>query len=219
MPRQNIPRNCKVVSAGDIITFNLNLEPVRKTIEDALAKASSDSINVAKNGQQISSSPHLPSGKLPDQLLYVNLRNVGHVPSHTVKASIVVPGQIADKTIKDAGSAFGKVDQIAESDSTGEFSFECQNFANDPTAIIKVAIWYERTSSGSPSVQVQDTSEGPAREVDSVDTARFYWWEWQPLRFSMFIVIAALYGILAGIAENKLFALIDRHRARKSLTS
>ena len=41
-----------------------------------------------------------------------------------------------------------------------------------------MAIWYQQTSSGSPSVQIQDTSEGPAREVASADAARFYWWEW-----------------------------------------
>jgi len=76
-------------------------DSLRKSIEDALAQSHSDSIGVAKNGQQASSSPHLPSEKLPDKLLYVDLRNVGHVPSTRILARIVVPGQIADKAISD----------------------------------------------------------------------------------------------------------------------
>jgi hypothetical protein len=91
------------------------------------------------------------------------------VPSPTIKVRIVVPGQIADKLITDAGSAFGRVDQVNESDSTGELSFLCQNLANDPGARIKVALWYQRSGQGLPSVQIQDTSEGPAREVGSIE--------------------------------------------------
>jgi hypothetical protein len=74
-----------------------------------------------------------------------------------------------------------------------------------------VALWFQQTNSSAPAVQIQDTSEGPAREVDSVDTAHFYWWEWQPLRLIALIAISLLFGTLAGVIENKAFELIDRH--------
>jgi hypothetical protein len=64
-------------------------DQLRRSIEDAFAQAHSDSIRVAKNGQLTASSPHLPSGKLPDKLLYVDLRNVGHVPSLRIKARML----------------------------------------------------------------------------------------------------------------------------------
>jgi hypothetical protein len=151
----------------------------------------------------------LPSAKLPDQLLYINLRNVGHVPSPTIKVRIVVPGQIADKLITDAGSAFGRVDQVNESDSTGELSFLCQNLANDPGARIKVALWYQRSGQGLPSVQIQDTSEGPAREVGSIDTARFYWWEWSE-RWTGFV---GLFSAVLGFVLSSL--LVSMHRRKR----
>jgi hypothetical protein len=187
-------------------------DPLRKNIEDALAQSHSDSLTVAKNGQQVSSSTHLPSAKLPDKLLYVNLRNVGHVPSAEIKVRIVVPGQIADKAITDAGSAFGKIGQLAESDSTSELSFECQNFVNDPAARIKVALWYQQNSSSFPSVQIEDTSEGAAREVSSVDTARFFWFEWSNGTEVLVAVFVGLSGITLGYALSQLW---DRRRMEK----
>jgi hypothetical protein len=152
-------------------------DSMRRSIEGALANAASrsDSVSVAKNGQQVSSSPRLPSTKLPDKLLYVNVRNVGHIPSSKIKVRILVPGEIADKDLRDAGSALGIIEQIAGSNSSGELSFECLNLANDPRARIKVALWYQQSKPNLPSIEIQDTSEGPAREVGSVETARFYW--------------------------------------------
>ena len=48
----------------------------------------------------------------------------------------------------------GAVSQLVESDSTGELSFECQNLANRGQATIKIAIWYQQTKPGIPSVQI-----------------------------------------------------------------
>jgi hypothetical protein len=96
-------------------------DSLRKSIEEALSRPA-----IVKNGSQSQVAvptqegnatippyasmwlSHLPSPELPDQLLYVNLRNVGHVPSQAIKVRIVVPGQIADKSITDA-AAFGTV--------------------------------------------------------------------------------------------------------------
>jgi hypothetical protein len=171
-------------------------DPLRKSIEDALAAAHSDSVAVAKNGREVNSSPHLPSTKLPDKLLYVDVRNVGHVPSARIRVRIVVPGEIADKQIADAGSAFGAVSQVVESNSTGELSFECQNLANHPLSRITIALWYQQTNSGVPSVEIQDTSEGPARQVSSIDDARFYLWEWAERLTVPLSSLAALIGAL-----------------------
>lgn len=171
-------------------------DPLRKSIEDALASAHSDSVSVLKNKKELHSSPHLPSTKLPDKLLYVDLRNVGHVPSIRIKVRLVVPGQIADKDIADAGSAYGSISQLTESNSTGELSFECQNLANHPQARIKIALWYQQTKSGSPSVEIQDTSIGPAREVSSIEDARFYWWEWSEEYVAPVAALASFPAIL-----------------------
>ncbi|MGC2831568.1 MAG: hypothetical protein WB994_18170 [Candidatus Acidiferrum sp.] len=149
-------------------------DALRKYIEHALASAPSDSIAVNKNNESVATSPRLPSGRLPDKLLYVNIRNVGHVPSGTIKVRIVVPGQIADKAIEDAGSAFGPISELKELDSSAEISFACQNLTNSSQAQIKVALWYQQNRSGAPSVDIQDTAAGVAREVPSVDAARFY---------------------------------------------
>jgi hypothetical protein len=171
-------------------------DSMRRSIEGALAGVASrsDSVGIAKNGQPVSSSPHLPSTKLPDKLLYVNIRNMGHVPSSKIKVHIAVPGEIADKDLRDAGSAFGTIDQIASADSSGELSFECLNLANDPRAKIRIALWYQRTKSDTPSIEIQDTSEGPAREVGSIETARFYWWDHVSLPLN---VLFALLGASA----------------------
>src|SRR4029077_8321235 len=114
------------------------------------------------------------STRLPDKLLYVNIRNVGHVPSGVIKVRVAVPGEIADKAIEDAGSAFGPVGELKEIDSSGEISFECQNLMNSPHAKIKLALWYQQNHPGEPSVDIQDTEAGGARVVPSVDAARFY---------------------------------------------
>jgi hypothetical protein len=152
-------------------------DSLRNYIGHALAAANSDSIAVAKNGKQVRSSPQLPNATLPDKLLYVNIRNVGHVPSATIKVRVALPGPIADKAIEDAGSAFGRVSALNESDSSGELSFECQNLSNQPQARIKIALWYQQSRSGAPTVDIQDTGAGVAREVASTETARFYLWE------------------------------------------
>lgn len=149
-------------------------DSLRKYIEHALAAASSDSVMAKKNDKGVATSPRLPSARLPDKLLYVNIRNVGHVPSSTIKVRVVVPGEIADKTVEDAGSAFGPVGELKEMDSSGEVSFVCQNLTNAPHAKIKVALWYQQNHAGAPSVDIQDTAAGVAREVPSVDAARFY---------------------------------------------
>jgi hypothetical protein len=149
-------------------------DALRKYIEHALSATSSDSVTVKKNNETVAKSPRLPSGRLPDKLLYVNIRNVGHVPSGTIKVRVVVPGEIADKAIEDAGSAFGPISQLKESDPSGEIFFACQNLTNSPTARIKVALWYQQNRSGAPSVDIQDTAAGVAREVPAVDAARFY---------------------------------------------
>ena len=175
-------------------------DPLRKSIENALERGfkTSDSVTVAKNGKPIASSASLPSTKLPDKLLYVNIRNVGHVPSGRVKVRIVVPGEIADKELKDAGSAFGSIDQRAESDSNGELSFECSNLANHSGARIKVALWYQQSKSGTPVVEIQDTSLGPAREVGSIDGARFFWWDWSGRGATFLGAAVGLLGALLG---------------------
>jgi len=173
-------------------------EPLRKNIEDALSRARtpSDSVSVQINGQRVGSSPLLPSTKLPDRLLYVNIRNVGHIPSGRLRTRIVVPGEIADKDVTDAGSAFGSIDKRADSDSKGELSFECPNLANHQQARIKVALWYQQTKPGVPSVEIQDTSLGPAREVGSIETARFYWWDWLSERPVIFVYSSTLLPLL-----------------------
>jgi hypothetical protein len=164
-------------------------DSLRAYIEHALAAAPSDSIAIKKNGQEVASS-RPPIKKLPDKLLYVNIRNVGHVPSATVKVRIALPGQIADKSISDAGSAYGMVGNLNQSYSTGELSFECQNLSNHPDARIKVALWYQANHPGTPIVDIQDTAAGMSREVGSVDTARFYWWDYiTPIRVGAFVLI------------------------------
>jgi hypothetical protein len=155
--------------------------PLRKTIEDALSSAGPifDSIPAKKSvAAAADGTSQLPSKRLPDRLLYVNIRNVGKIPSSLIKVQILVPGLIADKDVTGAGSVLG--------DITGQKSiengvyFECPNLANDAAAELKVAIWYQQTSDYVPSVQVMETTEGPSREVGSVDTAGFYlidhWW-------------------------------------------
>jgi len=173
-------------------------DSLRTYIEHALAAAPSDSIAIKKNGQEVASSrPRI--NKLPDKLLYVNIRNVGHVPSATVKVRIALPGQIADKSVSDAGSAYGMVGNLNQSDSTGELSFECQNLSNHPDARIKVALWYQANRPGTPIVDIQDTAAGMSREVGSVDTARFYWWDYlTPIRVVLFVLIG-LFMLSLGI--------------------
>jgi len=187
-------------------------DPLRKTIEDALASAHSDSVSVLKNGKERHSSPHLPSTKLPDKLLYVDVRNVGHVPSARIKVRIVVPGEIADKDVADAGSAFGSISQLMESNSTGELSFECQNLANHPQARIKIALWYQQTKPGSPSVEIQDTLTGPAREVGSVEDARFYWLEW------LEEYVAPVAALLGFVASFFLIGVLNHNLKKRSLS-
>lgn len=191
-------------------------DALRKSIEDALARSivQSDSLTVQKDGKEISSSPHLPSTELPDKLLYVDLRNVGHVPSPRIIVRLVVPGKIADKQISDAGPAFGAITQVTESDYDGELSFECQNLANYSHAEIKVALWYQQTQSGSPSVEIEDTSEGPAREVSSVDIARFFWWE---KLATLTVPLALVTAVLASLVT--LFADRGLRRRRPNFTA
>jgi hypothetical protein len=173
-------------------------DSLRTYIEHALAAAPSDSIAIKKNGQEVASS-RPPIKTLPDKLLYVNIRNVGHVPSATVKVRIALPGQIAGKSISDAGSAYGMVGNLNQSYSTGELSFECQNLSNHPDARIKVALWYQANHPGTPIVDIQDTAAGMSREVGSVDTARFYWWDYiTPIRVGAFVLIG-LFMLSLGI--------------------
>ena len=172
-------------------------DPLRKIIEDALAHQSSvrvsTSVTVAKNRVEVASSgPQLPSTKLPDKLLYVNIRNVGHVPS-SIRVRITVPGLIADKDLTGAGPAFGAIGQQSISDE--EISFECPHLANQEQAQIKIAVWYQQTKAGTPVVEVEDTSEGPAREVGSIDTASFQWVRHQE---TVLQVLGVLGGVLAG---------------------
>lgn len=159
--------------------------PLRKTIEGALANAgrTADRVAVAKNGVEVPAAPsQLPSAKLPDRLLYVNVRNLGKIPSSLIKVQIRVPGIIADKDVSGAGPVLGDIS--AQRNSGDGIYFECPNLANEGAARLKVAIWYQQTDSYSPSVEVLETAEGPAREVGSVDTAGFYifdvpshhWW-------------------------------------------
>ncbi len=107
---------------------------------------------------------------LPDKLLYVNIRDVGHVPSSRIRVEIIVPGTIQDKEIKDAGPAFGRIGQHTISDR--EISFECQHLSDQEQAKLGVAVCYTQKSPGPPTVQIED-SEGPAREVGSIETAHF----------------------------------------------
>lgn len=86
---------------------------------------------------------------------------------------------------------------------------------NDPTARINVAVWYEQTLSSSPSVQIQDTSEGPAREVAAVDTARFYLWEQAARLTGLLALLAALLAaIVSTFFENKISKMIEQRRAK-----
>jgi hypothetical protein len=189
-------------------------DSLRSYIGNALAAARSGSAT-AKRGIG-SSGGLLPNATLPDKLLYVNIRNVGHVPSATIKVRIVLPGQIADKTIKDAGSAFGTVSQLNESDSTGELSFECQNLSNHPQARIQIALWYQENRSGVPSVDIQDTGAGVAREVPSTETARFYLWELMSSDTATTIMGLVL-GILSFVSAFWIARL--QKRKKKSLHS
>ena len=186
-------------------------DPLRKTIEHALASADSSSIDTSSppNTKKVESGPRLPSTKLPDKLIYVDMRNVGHVPSSRIKVRVVVPGEIADKEITDAGSAFGTISQLVESDTTGEISFDCQNLANQSQARVKIALWYQRTKSGEPSVEIQDTSEGPARQVSSIDDARFYLWEWAER------LTAPLSGLAAVLGSLSTYLFAGRFRRKK----
>jgi hypothetical protein len=149
--------------------------PLRKTIEKALSTAgrTSDSVSVAKNGtEQANSNSQLPSAKLPDRLLYVNVRNVGKIPSSLIKVQIQVPGLVADKDVEGPGPVLGDV--VDQKNSENGVYFECPNLADDKAAKLKVSIWYQQTGVDPPSVQVMEMTEGPSREVGSVDTASFY---------------------------------------------
>lgn len=78
-------------------------------------------------------------------------------------------------------------------ESAGEISFECQNLSNHPDARIKLALWYQANRPGTPTVDVQDTAAGMSREVGSVETARFYWWDYlTPLRIALFLLTGLL---------------------------
>ena len=149
-------------------------EPLRRAIEDALASSGriSDSVTVSKNGTKVNALSRLSTPKVPDSLLYVNIRNVGKIPSASVRVQIVVPGLIADRDVSGAGPVLGDVTQLRDSDDG--IYFECPNLANRNDARFKLAVWYQKTKSDAPSVQVLETAEGPAREVGSVDTAAFY---------------------------------------------
>src|SRR5258708_28740185 len=114
-------------------------DSLRTYIEHALAAAPSDSIAIKKNGQEVASSRRRIN-KLPDKLLYVNIRNVGHVPSATVKVRISLSGQIADKSVSDAGSAYGMVGTLNHSDFTGELSFTCQSQTTHPYTRIQILL-------------------------------------------------------------------------------
>jgi hypothetical protein len=194
-------------------------EPLRRNIENALASGLklSDSVSVLVNGKPAGSSPTLPSTKLPDKLLYVNIRNVGHVPSGRIKTRIVIPGEIADMQLTDAGSAFGSIDQRTESDTQGEVSFECSNLANHPQARIKVALWYQQTKSGTPLIEIQDTTLGPARDVGSVDTASFYWWDWSAGTAKIVSTVLSTLAVTAMLLFEYLFS--HRKRSRMKLTA
>ena len=181
-------------------------DPLREAINQALAANHPDSLAVAKNGVPVSSSAHLPSMTLPDKLLYVDVRNVGHVPSSKVKVHIVVPGPIADKQISDAGAAFGPTSGLVESGADGDMAFEIDNLANDQRARVSVAIWYQQTKVGTPTVEVQDIASGPAREVAAVSSASFYWWAWIAPSASFFI---AIIGVLTSllVSSDSLFRI------------
>jgi len=187
-------------------------EPLRRNIENALASGlkASDSVSVLVNGKLVGSSPNLPSTKLPDKLLYVNIRNVGHVPSGRIKARIAVPGEIADMQLTDAGAAFGSIDQRTASAPQGELSFECANLANHPQARIKVALWYQQTKPGAPIIEIQDTALGPARDVGSVDTASFYWWDWSSETAK---AVSATFGVLAAALSAAVGYLFSYRKA------
>lgn len=188
-------------------------DSLRSYIQHALTAAPSDSIKVQNNGKEVSVSPHLLT-TLPDKLLYVNIRNVGHVPSATIKVRIVLPGQIADKSISDAGSAFGKVTQLNESDSTGELSFDCQNLSNHPQARIRIALWYQAGRPGTPSVEIQDTTAGMARQVPSIEAARFYWLEVMSSE-PVSTIMAILLGLLAFVGTFWLLRATDKRREKR----
>ncbi|MGD0570379.1 MAG: hypothetical protein ABSA78_18405 [Candidatus Sulfotelmatobacter sp.] len=149
--------------------------PLRKTIESALSQSShkSDSISVTKNGLPLPrDASQLPSTTLPDRLLYVNIRNVGKIPSSLIKVQIRVPGIIADRDVSGGGPVLGDI--TAQQNTSNGVYFECPNLANADGARLKVALWYQQTDSYTPSVQIIETAEGPSREVGSVETASFY---------------------------------------------
>jgi hypothetical protein len=180
-------------------------DSLKTYIEQALASAHPHSGTFKHNKDQIAFSPLLNIKTIPDRLVYVNIRNVGHVPSATVKVRIAVPGQTADKSITDAGPAYGTVSDVRESDSTGELSFEVRNLSNHPDARIKVAIWYSGNGTNvgihpdRPIVEIQDTSAGMSREVGSVEVASFYWWDFiTPLRVALFVLIG-LFMLAVGV--------------------
>jgi hypothetical protein len=188
-------------------------DSLRSYIGHALAAAPSDSITVAKNGEKVSSSPHLPNATLPDKLLYVNIRNVGHVPSATVKVRIALPGPIADKSIEDAGSAFGLVSQLKESEPSGELSFECQNLSNQAQARIKIALWYQQSRPGIAIVDIQDTAAGVAREVASTESARFYLWEVMSSDTAT-TIMSVLLGMIGFVGSIWLLSFFDKRKKK-----
>jgi hypothetical protein len=129
----------------------------------------------------------------------------------------MVPGEIADMQLTDAGSAFGRIDQRTESDPQGELSFECANLANYPQARIKVALWYQQTKPGTPLIEIQDTTLGPARDVGSVDTASFYWWDWSSQTAKIVSSTGAAFVAMVSIFLGYLFS--DRKPSHPKLTA
>jgi hypothetical protein len=88
-------------------------DEIRRRFEEAL----SPQRIVEKSAKKYSVTEIDLPRKLPDKLLYVNIRDVGDVPSSGIKVEIVVPGTIQDKEIKDAGPAFGHINKQTSSDS------------------------------------------------------------------------------------------------------
>ena len=188
-------------------------DTLKTYIEHALASAHPYASATLKHDRDQVPFPLLSIRTLPDKLLYLNIRNVGHVPSATIKVRIVVPGQTADKSLTDAGPAYGTASDVRESDSTGELSFDVRNLSNHPDARIRVAVWYSGNRPGTPTVDIQDTSAGVSREVGSVETARFYWWDFiTPIRAALLVLIG-LFLLAAGVIY--ITRPMERERTRK----
>src|SRR5713226_5917797 len=97
--------------------------PLSETLRKQLSQPHTELEN-RKQGFAI----NFKSVTLPDKLFYVNIRNVGHVPTSDIRIRLQVPGTIADKELKGAGPVLGDLRNVRATEN--EIYFDCPSLAN-----------------------------------------------------------------------------------------